>query len=291
MDASEDQGCLYSILYAPRERLEEILDRLVRPVAAEIQHHPDLDSLFFVRFSEPRWQLRFRVLGQPAWVHGPLRDLVERRVRELETGGGLEGHELTRYDREYDRYGGKLGMSLAEKLFHLDSLACLEIVRLDRDGSLAKSRREYAMGLVDRFLDLARFSAEDRIEFYKFGYAWALERGTWSQDDLNALEERFQKIRGGLEKLFLETKVEDPAQFHGGPEVAAVAGHFLERARPVVETILHEHRAGRIEQDLRFLFWSYAHMMTNRLGVEAMPEAILRFFMFRLLEERSRSAA
>jgi len=32
-------------------------------------------------------------------------------------------------------------------------------------------------------------------------------------------------------------------------------------------------------------------MMTNRLGVEAMPEAILRFFMFRLLEERSRSAA
>ncbi|HYQ96475.1 MAG TPA: thiopeptide-type bacteriocin biosynthesis protein [Candidatus Eisenbacteria bacterium] len=291
MNASEDQGCLYSIFYAPRERLEGVLNRLISPIAAEIQDHPDLDSLFFVRFSEPRWQLRFRILGRPAWVNGLLRDLVERRVSELEAGGDIEGHELTRYDREYDRYGGELGMSLAERLFHLDSLACLEIVRLDHAGSLAKSRREYAMALVDRFLDLARFSTEDRLEFYRFGYAWALEQKTWGQDDLDSLEGRFQKIHGSLESLFFGTQAEDPARFYGGAEAASVATGFLERARPVVESILHEHRAGRIKQDLRYLFWSYAHMMTNRLGVEATPEAILRFFMFRLLEERSRSAA
>src|SRR6267143_1490722 len=169
MNASEDQGCLYSIFYAPRERLEGVLNRLISPIAAEIQDHPDLDSLFFVRFSEPRWQLRFRVLGRAGWVNGPVRGLVERRVRELEASGDIEGHEFTRYDREYDRYGGELGMTLAEKLFHLDSLACLEILRVDRTGLLKKSRREYAMALVDRFLDLARFSTEDRLEFYRFG--------------------------------------------------------------------------------------------------------------------------
>jgi len=291
VNGSKGQGCLYSILYLPRERLEGVLNRLVRPIAVEIQDHPDLDSLFFVRYSEPRWQLRFRVLGSPAWVDGPLRDIVERRVRELEAEGDIEGHELTRYDREYDRYGGELGMGLAEKLFHLDSLACLEIVRLDDAGLLAKSRREYAMALVDRFLDLTPFSSEDRLEFYKYGYAWALDQKTWGPDDLSSLEERFQRLRGGLEKLFFRTKEEDPARFYGGPEAAVVATQFLERARPVVESILHEHKSGRIEQDLRYLFWSYAHMMTNRLGVEANPEAILRFFMFRLLEERSRRAA
>jgi len=291
MNAPKDQVCLYSIFYAPRERLEGILNRMIRPIAAEIQDHPDLDSLFFVRFSEPRWQLRFRVLGRPAWIRGPLRDLVERHVSELEADGDIESHELTRYDREYDRYGGELGMSLAEKLFHLDSLACLEIVRLDQAGLLAKSRREYAMALVDRFLDLTPFSGEDRLEFYRYGFAWALEQRTWGKDDLESLEERFQKLHGSLEKLFFGPKTDDPAWFYGGPEVATVAGHFLECSRPIVESILHEHRTGRIKQDLRYLFWSYAHMMTNRLGVEATPEAILRFFMFRLLEERSRSAA
>jgi lantibiotic biosynthesis protein len=291
LHASQDQGCLYSLLYVPRDRQEDVLNRLVSPIATEIQDDPDLDSLFFVRFSEPRWQLRFRVLGRPGWVNGPLRDLVERRVRELEASGDIEGHEFNQYDREYDRYGGELGMSLAEELFHQDSLACLEIVRIDRAGLLKKSRREFAMALVDRFLDLSRFSPEDRLEFYKFGYAWALEMKTWAQEDLDVLEQRFQKLHAGLEDLFFGFKAKDPVQFFGGSEAAEVAATFLERARPVVEAILREHRAGRIEQSLVYLFWSYAHMMTNRLGVESTPEAILRFFMFRLLEERSRTAA
>src|SRR5439155_4305798 len=191
-------------------------------------------------------------------------------------------------DREYDRYGGELGMELAERLFHLDSLACLEIVRLDHARLLKKSRREFAMALVDRFLDLSEFSTADRLAFYKFGYAWALEMKTWSQDDLDILETRFQRLRDALEELIFGVKAADPAQFYGGSEAAGVAANFLERARPVVDAILREHRAGRIRQNLPYLFWSYAHMMTNRLGVESTPEAILRFFMFRLLEERSR---
>jgi thiopeptide-type bacteriocin biosynthesis protein len=289
--APADQGCLYSSLYVPRERQEGILERLVCPIAVEIQNHPDLDSLFFVRFSEPRWQLRFRVLGRTGWVNGPVRDLVERRVRELEATGDIEGHEFNRYDREYDRYGGELGMGLAEKLFHFDSLACLEIVRLDHAGSLKKSRREFAMALVDRFVDLAQFSPADRLEFYKFGYAWALEMGTWEQEELDVLEKRFQQLQPGLQELFFGDKAGNPEQFYGGSEAAQVAATFLDRARPLVEEIVREHRAGRIQQSLLYLFWSYAHMMTNRLGVEATPEAILRFFMYRLLEERSRSAA
>jgi thiopeptide-type bacteriocin biosynthesis protein len=290
MDTSGNQGCLYTICYVPRDQVESLLMRLVRPIAEEIRSHPDLDSLFFVRYSEPRWQLRFRILGRDPWVNGPLRNQVESRVRQLQASGEIEGYELTRYDREYERYGGEAGMGLAEKLFHFDSLACLEIVRLDRAGAITKSRRELAMALVERFLDLATFSPADRLEFYRFGYAWALDQGTWGEEDLSALEVRFQKLRGGLEKLFFGSRGQDPSSFYGGTEVAAVVSTFLEQARPVVTSILEAHAAGRIRQDLRYLFWSYAHMMTNRLGVEAVPEAILRFFMYRLLEERSRSA-
>ncbi len=287
----EAQGCLYTLLYVPRERQEEILERLISPLVAEIQHHPDLDSLFFVRYSEPRWQLRFRALGRPAWVNGPLRDLVERRVGRFEEAGEIEAHEFHRYDREYDRYGGEVGMDLAEKLFHVDSLACLEIVQIDRAGLLRKSRRELSMALIDRFLDLSRFTPAERLDFYKFGYAWALEQKIWEDEDLAALEARFQRLRPGLERLFFGPTAMNPVEFYGGPEAAEAARKFLEAANPVVEDILREHRAGRIRQSLLYLFWSYAHMMTNRLGVESTPEAILRFFMHRLLEERATTAA
>jgi len=286
-----DPGCLYSLLIVPRERHEAILETFVAPIVASIQDHPDLDSLFFVRFSEPVWQLRFRVLGRRAWVEGDLRADVERRVRELESDGMIERHEFQRYDRELDRYGGATGMALAEKLFHVDSLACLDLVRIDRAGLLTKSRRELAMALVDRFMDLSGFSPRERIDFYKYGYGWALELKTWEAEELAALETRFQALRPGLERLFFGDAAEDPARFYGGVEAAGVAAQFLEQARPVVEAILREHRAGRIRQSLVHLFWSYTHMMTNRLGVEAVPEAILRFFMARLLEERAKTAA
>jgi lantibiotic biosynthesis protein len=286
-----DQGCLYSLLIVPRERHEEILETFVSPIAASIQDHPDLDSLFFVRFSEPVWQLRFRILGRRGWVEGDLRREVEQRVRDLQSSGTIESCDFQRYDRELERYGGEIGMALAEKLFHVDSLACLDLVRIDRAGLLRKSRRELAMAIVDRFMDLSEFSPAERIDFYTYGYGWALEMKTWEAEELAALESRFQALRPGLESLFFGDPAEDPARFFGGAEAAAVASRFLEQARPIVAAILREHRAGRIRQSLVHLFWSYTHMMTNRLGVEATPEAILRFFMARLLQERAKTAA
>ncbi len=291
MTPPEAQACLYTLLYVPRERQEQILERLIGPLVSEIRHHPDLDSLFFVRYSEPRWQLRFRVLGRPAWVNGPLRDLVEHRVGGFEEAGEIEAHEFHQYDREYERYGGEVGMDLAEKLFHVDSLACLDIMQIDRAGLLRKSRREFSMVLIDRFLDLARFTPAERREYYKFGYAWALEQKIWEEEDHATLEGRFQSLRPGLERLFFGPTAMNPVEFYGGPEAAEVAEKFLRAAEPVVENILREHHAGRIHQGLLYLFWSYAHMMTNRLGVESTPEAILRFFMHRLLEERAATAS
>lgn len=289
--AVEDRFCLYSLLLVPRERHDEILESFVRPVVRRVEGSPHLDSLFFVRFSEPQWQLRFRILGHRAWIEGNVRPDVEQRLRDLESRGEVEHHEFQRYDRELERYGGEIGMRLAEQLFHRDSLACLDLVRLDREGKLRKSRREVSMVLVDRFLDLTGFTPKGRRDFYRYGYDWALQLKTWGPEELEALEGRFQKLHPGMVELFYGDTAADPERFYGGPEAAEVATRFLDEARPIVERILEEHRSGRIPQHLTHLFWSYTHMMTNRLGVEATPEAILRFFMTRLLEERSKTAA
>lgn len=53
-----------------------------------------------------------------------------------------------------------------------------------------------------------------------------------------------------------------------------------------MDAIVSGHATGRIRQDIVYLVWSYAHMFTNRLGVESAGEAVLRFFLHRLIEER-----
>ena len=279
------QSCLYTLMHADRERHEEILSDLVTPVVREIAGHPDLDSLFFARYNEPDWQVRFRVLGRPGWVEGPVRSLMERRLEPLVKGGVIDSHEFAEYEREYERYGGEEGMALAEKLFLHDTIACLDIMDADRRGRLGKSRREISMLLTDRFLDLMSFDSRRRSDFYKFGYSWALSMNTWQEEELGILNEKYESLRPGLTSLFFGSRGEDAVAVYGSEEAARIAERYLASSKEVTGQILAAHAAGRVKQDLVYLAWSYTHMQCNRLGIDPTPEAILRYFMHRLMQE------
>src|SRR5262245_58338021 len=73
--ATTDEGCLYTVLRSPQTNHDRVLREFVTPIVRTIQSHPSLHSLFFVRYNEPVWQVRFRVLGRPSWVEGSVRPL------------------------------------------------------------------------------------------------------------------------------------------------------------------------------------------------------------------------
>jgi thiopeptide-type bacteriocin biosynthesis protein len=281
----ESPACLYALIHAPHERLESLLLDELAPIAHDLRGCPELDSLFFVRFSEPRWQLRFRILGKREWIEGPVRARVADRLDALARAGTIDSHSFTTYDREIERYGGPEGMALAEQLFTYDSFAALELCEADRRDLLRKSRREVAMVLTDQLIDLAQLTNDERLAFYRHGYSWALENGDWGESDLAALEARYQRLRPGLERLFAsDPPIADEARW-GGETAARIVSRFLEDSRPIVARILDGLDAGRITQSRAYLFWSYAHMFTNRMGIESGAEAVLRFFMHRFVQE------
>ena len=278
-----DPRCVYMILRAPHERLEGLLADHLLPVVCDVRDAREIDSLFFVRYSEPTWQLRFRVLGEPAWIDGAIAPRLHVLAKGLRASGDIEGAEFATYDREYERYGGSEGMALAERLFFLDSLAVLDWIAAERAGAVTRSRREFAVLLVERLLDLAGFDRTQRLAFHRHGWSWAIETGSWGEAERATLEERFQALRPGLEALVFGP---DGDAAWGGPVPAKIAHDFLAGVAPVIEAIRTGHAAGRIRADLVPLFWSYAHMFTNRLGIESAGEAVLRFFLQRLVEER-----
>ncbi len=280
-------ACLFTLLYAGRERHEEILAELVTPVAREIRGAPELDSLFFARYNVPSWQLRFRVLGEPEWVNGPVRARVEAGLADLAARApdAVSGVEFATYDREIERYGGPEGMALAEQLFLHDTLAVLDLMEAERAGACAKTRREVSLLMTDRLAGLLGFDREARLAFYAQGYRWTEEMGTWKEKERAILEEKFQGVRDGLQDLFTGEQSREPELLWGGPEPARIAARWEEATAPVARRIAEAHAAGRIQQDLVYLAWSYAHMSANRLGIDPTPEAILRFYMHRLLAE------
>lgn len=277
-----EETCLYTLMHAPRENHEALLRDFVIPVAREIRGAPELDCLFFARYSEPDWQLRFRVLGRPAWVDGPVRARIEAGLKPVTAAGLVHEVEFAAYQREWDRYGGERGMRLAETIFLHDSLAALELIDAESRGVLAKTRREYSLLFVERFLDLAGFDRPARLAFYEFGHSWPLRDGDWDADDVKALAAKYEALKPGLVELFAGEPKRQPEVLWGGAEPARIAASCLEASRPAVEKVRALHDRGEIPQDLVYLVWSYTHMHCNRLGIDAMPEAILRYFMWRL---------
>jgi thiopeptide-type bacteriocin biosynthesis protein len=282
-----DERCLYTLLYAPKENHEALLRGFVAPIVREVSASASLDSLFFARYSDPRWQLRFRILGDPDWVEGPVRARVRAGLTPLRDGGSIEEVTFARYEREYERYGGEEGMRLAEKVFLHDTIACLDLIEAEANGLSSKSRREMSLLMSERIADMMGFEGASRLAYYEHGFGWAIERKTWEADELRTLSARYGDLKEGLADLLFGTQSADPVAAWGGEEPARIAERWMKATRPVIDEILAGHRAGRVRQDLGYLAWSYAHMSCNRLGIDPAAEAILRFFVHRLHEDRA----
>jgi thiopeptide-type bacteriocin biosynthesis protein len=279
------EKCLYAVLESPPESHDRLLMELIAPVVREMRSDENLHSLFFVRYADPAWQLRFRVLGRPGWIDDVVRPRIESAIRPFSESGVIHGIEYGAYAREWERYGGPRGMELAERIFFYDSVACLELVEAEARGLLGKSRREYSLMFTERFLDLFRFDGSHRRQFYLEGHTWAFRDGVFREEDRPRLERQYDGVRNTLREWLRGPRAEDPAIVFGGPEPARIAASCLEAMRPVAEELLAAHADGSIRQGLVYLAWSYAHLHCNRLGIDLVPEAILRYLMFRAYEE------
>jgi len=267
-----EASCHYALIEAPREHHEAILERAVTPLAGRFRAAAGLESLFFVRYSEPTWQLRFRVLGDPGWIDRVVRPEVRSALAPLVAEGLSTAVREATYDRELERYGGPVGMRLAERIFHLDSLAALDWIALERAGRTQWGRREFSLLLAERIADLFGFAEGARRLFYRQGYQWAFDTGLWDEAARATLDGRAESSRVGLAAL-----LDRPEPATGSAEERALLRTFRTALHPAGEALRAGLADGSIGAHAPNLAWSLAHMSTNRLGIDPAAEAILRY--------------
>jgi class I lanthipeptide synthase len=274
-----------TVMESPMDGWEKILASAVTPLARELRGEPGLEHFSFGRFNKPTWQIQLWAGGSPEWVRERARPLVEKHLLPLREAGLVRTCDFVAYEPELERYGGEEGVRLTERLYHHDSLACLDLMEAEAAGRLQRSRREFSLVMVEKVLDRLGFDRVARLALYERGWRWTLSIGAWTPEDLRLLDERFERQKPGMVELLRGRSSRSARDQWGGDEPARIAAACLEAAAPILEEARRLHAAGRLAQDIVNLAWFWTGMHSNRLGVVNVSEAILRYFMHRLYQD------
>jgi thiopeptide-type bacteriocin biosynthesis protein len=279
--------CLYVKLYSGAATADRVLRDAFAPLVAAARASGAVHNWFFVRYGDPDWHLRLRLFGDAerlrAEVFGPLTRAAIAAVR---AGQGWR-LQLDTYEREVERYGGSVGLSLCEELFGFDSDAALAIVaRLDGDSG-ADARWRLALLGIDRMLDDLGLALDEKLRLVgdlRGSLARELDVGPSLE---KAIGERFRQERVALETLLALPLDRSHPLAPGG----AIFDERSRRQATASSALRAAIADGTVSLPLSALAASLVHMHANRLlrASARQHELVLYDFLQRLyLGQRAR---
>ncbi|NOT63228.1 MAG: lanthionine biosynthesis protein, partial [Acidobacteria bacterium] len=281
---------LYAKLYCGAATADQVLREAVLPAAREIVASGAARQWFFLRYSDSDHHLRVRFEGDATRLLTEAWPQLQAALEPLLSDGRVWRVQLDTYEREVERYGGEVGVTLAEQLFYADSVAVAEIVaRLSTGDAGMDERWRLALYGMDRLLNDFGFDLAAKLEVVKKGRAGFLAE-FHANDHLHAqLSERYRTERKSLERLF------DPAA-HAGHALAQGLAVFAQRSAqlaPVIAQLQAAEREQRLTQPLTELVLSYLHMHVNRIlrSAQRAQEMVLYDLLTRLYSARTAQAS
>ena len=251
---------LYYKLYAAPGAADGLLGEVVAPLAALHQEVAPDEPWFFIRYGDPEHHVRVRFRGG----RDERRALDERMsalLRPFVETGSVHRVSLDTYVREVERYGGDLGIELAEAWFRADSAAALRLIEVVHSGGDESLRwKAVAMGFDRLLRDFGRdYEGRERVvaaarETFgrEFGVGPVVRR---------RLAKRLRPERADLEAL-VTGNGEHGASFH---ELERVFRERSERTAEIIGEFRRLDGAGALTCPLDELLRSLTHMHANRV--------------------------
>ena len=277
---------LYFKLYTGTSTADRVLCDVVGPFAEQAVQSGAADGWFFIRYGDPDWHLRVRLHGEAAALQSEVLPRLREAVRPLLEQGWAARIQLDTYEREVERYGGVDGSILAERIFHADSRAVLEIVELLSGDEGADARWRLTLRGIDMLLADLGFDSETKAAVMKqarlaFGQEFRADT-TYLKHQLG---DKFRKERKSLTALLDRAGDEEsPLQ----PGLLAL-DRRSERLAPIIADLKAREQAGGLSRPLTELAASYIHMHANRLlrSAQRAQELVIYDFLNRIYESEA----
>ena len=275
---------LYLKLYTGTATADHVLRDVVSELTEETLQSGAVDRWFFIRYGDPDWHVRLRFHGLPERLHREVVPALHAAINPLLDDGRLWRLQVDTYEREVERYGGEEGITLAEKLFHVDSDVVLEMLGMLEPGDAgADERWRLTLAGIDRLLTDFAFDPKDKRAIMKqaresFGKEFRVQKNVVAQ-----LSEKFRKERKSLEEL-LRAEIDDHPL---APGLDLFRGRS-ERLAPIIAELKSCEEEGRLSVPLRELVLSYIHMHANRLlrSAQRQQELVIYDLLARIYESQ-----
>lgn len=270
----------YARIYTGTATADQLLQTVVRPLTRAVLASGAADSWFFIRYGDPQWHLRLRFHGDPGAMHAILLSKLEQVSAHLLDEGQIWRVELGTYEREIERYGGQDGIGLAERLFHADSEAVLDLLDAFPGDAGTEARWRVALTGIDRLLDDLGLDLSSKHRVMKqmrrsFGIEFRV-----SGPFTGLLGNKFRAERNELEQAL------DPGALARGSLAQAlpILNRRSTAIRPIAMELQALSQAGRLSHSIESLTTSYIHMHVNRLlrSTHRAQELVLYDFLSRL---------
>ncbi len=244
-------------LYTGYAGADRLLIELVAPLFEKWRATGQVSHAYFVRFGDPDWHLRVRMLGAPAvLLHQVYPELLAEVAARAEVRQLWRAEQDT-FTPERQRYGGTEGFACAEKLFGFDAQAvCATLASVPGEAGL-DSRWRLALVSADRIFEDLGLSQHERIEI-----AGSWRRGLEREFtfDKDALSRTCRQERAAVELLLRERIAEEPGLQQG--LIALERRSVLQQ--PVCAQLRAAAAAGRLTLSLPELASSLVHLSANR---------------------------
>jgi thiopeptide-type bacteriocin biosynthesis protein len=245
---------LYLTLSGPAAAQDGIIAGPLRQVAETLVARGHARSWFFLRYTDPDPQLRFRLHGRPEDLLEHALSAILRTATDLIASGSLHRVGLEVYEREVERYGGPHALDVVESLFAVDSRAVAGLLPLVGD---AGERMAVAALAVDGLLRALGLGDAARLAWYSEHAPPARESAVAHRESGGRIAELLAGMRPGDAAVREVLAVRDVA------------------ARRLGRELVRLHRAGLCDEPVTVLARSLVHMLCNRIGVDQPTERIL----------------
>lgn len=276
---------LYAKAFTGTASADEILRRTLGPLAVDFEARGWIDRWFFVRYSDPTWHLRVRFHGRPEVLDREVFPALKASLEPLVESRVMWKLQLDSYQREVERYGGPVGIVAAEKWFHADSRAVVEILRNLKGEELNDARWRLTLKAIDTLLeDLALDVRTKRSLMERASEAYAREFFFQDTPLRHQIGRKFRQERKGVDTLL------DPDHCHEHP-LANLFPIFEARSRAGREALEELRRAetrGQLTDSVENIALSYVHMTANRLlrSSARAQELLLYSFLYRVYDSQ-----
>lgn len=268
---------VYFKLYAGTKKVDNILACDIPFIVKSLCKNGWIDKWFFIRYADPDFHLRVRILVTDEKYVGEVIRLFYGRLDTLVKSGLIWKIQLDTYNRELERYGESL-IEEAETIFYIDS-ACMVSLLKKIKGKEENCRWMIALYLIDTFLSDFSMNITEKEQLTRH-----LSQSFKAEFGFDMYNSKQFNVKYREHKLTIEKVLKNRIESDDFNAFRIPIDKRSEELRTVISQV--QYKLGKqkfIDVSLESLLSSYIHMTLNRLfrSKNRQHEMVLYDFMNR----------